>query len=103
MHVHVFTVDVLPFENLICSGGGLRSWQFINGLQQLGAEVTYSMPAGASLVKQQWDRLTAEQRENCYSHDRGRRLIDVIHKFKPDVAFVLWPLAFWNTSNIKDG
>lgn len=103
MHVHVFSIDILPFDGFVCSGGGLRSWQIINGLRQLGAEVTYSMPVGAPLVKQQWDRLTAEQRENCYTHDKGNQLIDIINKFKPDATLVLWPLGFWTTNSFKDG
>jgi hypothetical protein len=103
MHVHVFAIDILPFEHLVCSGGGMRSWQFIHGLRQLGADVTYSMPTGTSLIKQQWEQLTAEQRENCYGPDKGRRITDLINKFKPDVAVVLWPLAFSSTSNLKEG
>jgi hypothetical protein len=103
MHIHVFTIDILPFDNCVCSGGGLRSWQIINGLRRCGAEVTYSMPAGAPLIKQQWDRLTAEQRENCFSHDKGERLLDLINKFKPDVTVILWPMGFWTSGHLREG
>ena len=107
MHVHVFAIDILPSDNLVCSGGGLRSWQFVSGLQKLGAEVTYSIPLGTSLVRQQWEQITAEQRENCFSNgldaDRSRRPIELINKFKPDVTLVLWPSAVPSMRNIKRG
>jgi hypothetical protein len=103
MHVHVFTIDMLPLDGCVASGGGLRSRQMVRGLQRLGAEVTYSMPAAAPLVRQQWDRLTLEQRDNCISHEKGKRFLDIINRFKPDATLILQPTVFSSIKDLKTG
>jgi hypothetical protein len=103
MHIHVFTIDIFPFPGFVCSGGSLRSWQIISGLRRLGATVTYSMPANAPLIKQQWDQLTAEDRENCFDGQPAKHPLDLINKFRPDATLIQWPLAFSNTAKLRDG
>jgi len=63
MKVLLFANDVMPFGQLPTSGGGLRCWQLMKGLQSQGIEVVASMPAFTYLLKQNWDKVPQEQRE----------------------------------------
>jgi glycosyltransferase involved in cell wall biosynthesis len=48
----VFASDILPLDRLPTSGGGLRSWQIIKGLESHGLEVEYRMPRERFLCSQ---------------------------------------------------
>lgn len=99
MHIHVFTIDILPGDKIVSSGGSLRSQQIIAGLRGAGAEVTYSIPRSSDGVKAHWELLTAEERENAFSLepsaiDPGRSHLDIVNRIKPDAVVYLWPAAF---------
>jgi len=47
----VFASDILPLEGLPTSGGGLRSWQIIKGLESRGFNVDARMPSERFLCR----------------------------------------------------
>lgn len=99
MHIHVFCIDILPGKEVTSTGGGLRSQQIISGLRGAGAHVTYSVPKGTDSVREHWDALSAEERENAFCMEPssmipGRNHLDIVGRLKPDAAVYLWPMAF---------
>ena len=95
LHIHVFTIDLLPGTKMASSGGGLRSKQIIEGLQAAGAKVTYSMPKASDAVKHYWNHLDPSERELAFDfREPGRSALDLINKLTPDAAVFLWPKLF---------
>ncbi len=94
MHIHVFTIDILPSPSIVTTGGSLRSQQIINGLRARGNEVTYSVPNSTSLARRQWELLSEEERANAFGSEAGRTYLDIISRLKPDAVVALWPMAF---------
>lgn len=83
MRVLLFSNDVMPFGNLPTSGGGLRAWQLMQGLQHHGIEVIASMPAFTYLIQKHFADVPAAQRENLWYFETQ----DQIYKrVKPDAV-----------------
>lgn len=85
MKVHVFASDLLPLPGLPTSGGGLRSWQLIEGLRAHGLEVTYSMPRKVYLGSMFAEAIPPEERERAWDESNQE---DLLERFDPEVA--LW-------------
>ncbi|MHC2107069.1 glycosyltransferase family protein [Methylobacterium sp. CM6246] len=95
MHFHVFTIDLLPGNKTVSTGGGLRSKQIIEGLRKAGADVTYSMPKASDSVKRFWSVLDSSERELAFDFsEAGRSPLDIVNRLAPDAAVFLWPKLF---------
>jgi len=83
MKVLVFTSDILPLPGLPTSGGGLRSWQIIQGLKSAGLEVEYSMPIeDRYLSALYFDKIPAEAKANAWNKFNQKQIVE---KVEPDV------------------
>jgi glycosyltransferase involved in cell wall biosynthesis len=83
MKVLVFSSDILPLPGLPTSGGGLRSWQLIQGLKSVGLEVEYSMPIEDRYLSALYlDKIPEEAKTNAWNKFNQRELVE---KIKPDV------------------
>jgi hypothetical protein len=94
LHAHAFTIDILPAKATVSTGGGMRSQQIIEGLRRQGFTVTYSVPRGTELAKENWEQLTDDERRNSYSWETGSTYDDIIGRVKPDVVLCLWPNVY---------
>jgi len=83
MKIHIFASDVLPLPGLPTSGGGLRSWQLLQGLRRAGLEVSYSMPKHVFLGKMFEDAISPTDRELAWDFDNQ---VEILEKIVPDVA-----------------
>ncbi len=92
--VLVFCSDVLPLGGMATSGGGLRSWQIVEGLRAHGFDVTYSMPEESYLSRTFAHAIPAGMRERLWNNVNQRQIIEAE---KPDVivltkaAHKFWP------------
>lgn len=94
--VLVFCSDVLPFKGMATSGGGLRSWQIVQGLLSHGLEVVYSMPEETYLSRTFREQIPPEAREILW-HSLNQE--QIIEKIRPDVIILTKPgLKFWQKS-----
>jgi glycosyltransferase involved in cell wall biosynthesis len=75
------------------SGGGLRSWQIIQGLQAHGFEVVYSMPEESYLSRTFREHIPPEARGRLWNPWNQEQIIE---REKPDVIILTKPaLKFW--------
>ncbi|MCX6356120.1 MAG: glycosyltransferase family 4 protein [Candidatus Aureabacteria bacterium] len=83
MRVLVFASDMLPLPGLATSGGGLRSWQIIQGLQSAGLDVSFSMPVEdrylGRLYKDKIPKEVVDLAWNFHNQDR------IVQRVRPDV------------------
>jgi len=86
--VLVFCSDVLPLEGLATSGGGMRSWQIVQGLQSHGHEVVYSMPWNRFLRRRFNDSIPADASRLLWNDSNQDR---IIRETKPDVIVCVKP------------
>ncbi len=86
--VLVFCSDVVPLEGLPTSGGGLRSWQIIQGLEMEGFEVVYSMPRNRFLRRQFDKKIPQEHIDRLWDDSNQDRIIE---RVKPDVIVCVKP------------
>lgn len=104
MHIHVFCIDLLPVGSFASSGGGMRSLQIIRGLEHRGINVTYSLPKDNDAVRENWDFLSASERENAFSRtEPGRLQFDVLNRISPDAAIYMWPSLFTYPKSNRPG
>ncbi|MGA3085868.1 MAG: glycosyltransferase family 4 protein [Thermodesulfobacteriota bacterium] len=80
--VLVFCSDVLPLKGMATSGGGLRSWQIIQGLQAQALDVAYSMPKDCYLSRTFREHIPPEARQRLWDHWNQEQIIETE---KPDV------------------
>ncbi len=86
--VLVFCSDVVPLKGSGTSGGGMRSWQIVQGLRAHGFEVVYSMP---------WNRFLRRRFNDSIPSDVTARLWtetnqdEIILREKPDVIVCVKP------------
>ena len=66
--------DLMPFGSLPTSGGGLRCYQLMKGLEAHGVEVLASMPGFSYLALQASRRYPEPQRDCCGGGHPGRHL-----------------------------
>jgi len=83
MKVLLFSNDLMPFGNLPTSGGGLRCFQLMRGLQSHGIEVIASMPGFTYLAEKHRADIPEEQREWLWEwHTQD----DLLRKARPDAV-----------------
>ena len=63
MKVLLFANDLMPFASLPTSGGGLRCYQLMKGLEAHGVEVVASMPGFTFLAEQHFEKIPEPQRD----------------------------------------
>lgn len=83
--VLVFCSDVVPLKGMATSGGGLRSWQIIQGLQVSGLEVVFSMPESTYLSRTFRGQMSLEVRERLWTSSNQD---EIIEREKPDVIIL---------------
>jgi len=84
----VFTSDIVPLGNIATSGGGLRSWQIIKGLEERGFDVTYSMPRDCFLRRISRNDLPEEHVNRLWTHTNQDGIIQGV---QPDVIVCVNP------------
>lgn len=98
MRIHVFTSDVLPLPNLPTSGGGLRCWQLIKGLEERGHEVTYSMSIFTFLGKKYAGSIPQGEKDKAWTFHNQYALLK---RFQPDVAIWGSPTIYFLPEGFK--
>ena len=86
--VLVFASDMVPLQGMATSGGGLRSWQIIQGLQSRGLDVVYSLPWNRFLRRKFDDSLPQEVKDRLWTDSNQD---DIIEREKPDVIVCVKP------------
>ena len=90
----VFCSDILPLEGMATSGGGLRSWQIVQGLRGENIDVVYSMPGESYLSRQFRDRMPQGDRKRLWTPTNQEKIIE---DERPDAIILTKPaLKFWN-------
>ncbi len=80
--VLVFSSDILPLPGLPTSGGGLRSWQIIKGLEANGIDVNFSMPGEDRFLEREYgDKIPEETKKTSWKQDNQD---EIVEHFKPD-------------------
>ena len=80
--VLVFCSDILPLKGTATSGGGLRSWQIVQGLQAHGFDVVYSIPETTHLCRTYLDVIPLDARKRVWN---SANQLQIIEAEKPDV------------------
>ncbi|MFO0947805.1 MAG: glycosyltransferase [Planctomycetota bacterium] len=75
MKILVFCSDALPYPGLATSGGGIRCWQLIESLSELGHQVIPSMPLFTKLARQFADRIPPEIKANAWTPENQDSLV----------------------------
>ncbi len=83
MRVLLFSNDLMPFGDLPTSGGGLRCWQLMKGLEAHGIEVLASMPGFTYLAEKHYDKIPEAQRELLW---RWETQEEILKRTKPDAV-----------------
>ena len=83
MKVLLFSNDLMPFGNLPTSGGGLRCWQLMKGLEAHGVEVLASMPGFTYLAEKHYAEIPEPQRELLW---RWETQDEILKRTKPDAV-----------------
>ena len=83
MKVLLFANDLMPFGSLPTSGGGLRCYQLMRGLEAHGVEVVASMPAFTFLAEKHFEAIPEAQWENLWR--RGTQ-DEILRRVKPDAV-----------------
>lgn len=86
--VLVFASDILPLEGLPTSGGGLRSWQLIQGLLSHGLDVDFRMPAERFLIRNFSEVVAKKYASIMWTPADQER---IIAESKPDVILFVNP------------
>ncbi|HQH26923.1 MAG TPA: glycosyltransferase family 4 protein [Oligoflexia bacterium] len=73
----------MPFGDLPTSGGGLRCYQLMRGLQAHGVEVIASMPGFTYLAEKHYDKIPLEQREMLW---RWETQDEIFRRVAPDAV-----------------
>ena len=83
MKVLLFSNDLMPFGKLPTSGGGLRCWQLLQGLESRGIEVFSSMPGFTYLAEKHAKDIPEPQRELLW---RWETQDEIYRRIKPDAV-----------------
>src|SRR5262245_43572074 len=83
MKVLLFANDLMPFGQLPTSGGGLRCFQLMRGLQANGVEVVASMPSFTFLAEKHFADIPEEQRDYLWQWGTQDHLV---RRVKPDAV-----------------
>lgn len=93
--VLVFACDVVPIKGVATSGGGMRSWQIIQGLVSSGFNVVYSIPKDRYLRRVYDDTIPAGILEMAWDRDNQDALVK---KVNPDAIIFVNP----DTNHLKN-
>jgi glycosyltransferase involved in cell wall biosynthesis len=96
MKVLLFANDLMPFGPLPTSGGGLRCFQLMKGLEAHGVEVIASMPGFTFLAEKHFDDIPEERREYFW---RWGTQDDLVRRVKPDAVLFA---SNWDHFNLLD-
>jgi glycosyltransferase involved in cell wall biosynthesis len=83
MKVLLFSNDLMPFGELPTSGGGLRCWQLMQGLQSQGIEVHASMPGFTYLAEKYREQIPEEQASLLWQWETQN---EIYRRVKPDAV-----------------
>lgn len=83
MKVLLFSNDLMPFGELPTSGGGLRCFQLMRGLESHGIDVIASMPGFTYLAEKYRDQIPEEYRPYLWRFDTQD---DIYRSVKPDAV-----------------
>ena len=83
MKILVFCSDLLPLPGLPTSGGGLRSWQMIASLGNLGHEIIVSMPTFTYLGRRFAASIPEEICQNAWTPENQDELVE---RHRPDAV-----------------
>lgn len=95
MKVLLFSNDLMPFGELPTSGGGLRCYQLMRGLESKGIEVIASMPGFTYLAKKHYPQIPPEYRELLWTFDTQD---DILRRERPDAVLFA---SNWDHFNLK--
>jgi glycosyltransferase involved in cell wall biosynthesis len=96
MKVLLFANDLMPFGSLPTSGGGLRCYQLMKGLEAHGVEVIASMPGFTFLAEKHFADIPAAQREFLW---RWETQDAILGRVKPDAVLFASNWDHFNLSN----
>jgi len=99
MKVLLFANDLMPFGSLPTSGGGLRCYQLMKGLEAHGVEVLASMPGFTFLAEKYSGQIPAAQRELLW---RWETQDAILRDVKPDVVLFASNWDHFNLTSVKD-
>jgi glycosyltransferase involved in cell wall biosynthesis len=94
MKVLLFSNDLMPFGDLPTSGGGLRCFQLMKGLEAHGIEVIASMPGFTYLAEKHFQSIPLEQRELLWHWGTQD---EIFERTKPDAVLFA---SNWDHFNI---
>lgn len=83
MKILLFSNDLMPFEGLPTSGGGLRAYQLYAALKGEGHEVIASMPGFTFLARKFASQIKEEQKRWFWTFSTQEKLIEAV---KPDAV-----------------
>lgn len=83
MRVLLFANDLMPFASLPTSGGGLRCFQLMKGLEAHGIEVVASMPGFSYLAEKYHASIPGPQRDLLW---RWETQDDILRDTRPDAV-----------------
>jgi glycosyltransferase involved in cell wall biosynthesis len=96
MKVLLVANDLMPFGSLPTSGGGLRCYQLMKGLEAHGVEVHASMPGFTYLAEKYSAAIPEPQRELLW---RWGTQDDILRRVKPDAVLFA---SNWDHYNLAD-
>lgn len=91
----IFASDILPLDGLPTSGGGLRSWQIIKGLESRGFNIDARMPSERFLCRNLPDEIREKYKERFWKPEDQEAIIDASN---PDVIIFVNP----EQNNLKE-
>jgi glycosyltransferase involved in cell wall biosynthesis len=94
MKVLLFSNDLMPFGDLPTSGGGLRCFQLMKGLEAHGIKVVASMPGFTYLAEKHFQSIPLEQRELLWHWGTQD---EIFERTKPDAVLFA---SNWDHFNI---
>lgn len=94
MKVLLFSNDLMPFGDLPTSGGGLRCFQLMKGLEAHGIEVVASMPGFTYLTEKHYASIPTAQRELLWHWGTQD---EIYERTKPDAVLFA---SNWDHFNI---
>lgn len=95
MKVLLFANDLMPFGSLPTSGGGLRCFQLMRGLEAHGIDVVASMPGFTFLAEKHHDEIPDAQRDYLW---RWEMQDAIVRRVKPDVILFA---SNWDHFNLR--
>ena len=99
MKVLLFANDLMPFGSLPTSGGGLRCYQLMKGLEAHGVEVFASMPGFSYLALQNLAAIPEPQRELLWQWETQD---EILRRVRPDAVLFASNWDHFNLTAVPD-